>query len=149
MATQNFFAQNPFVQGAFADAMKQFSDVKPAQFDMNRAMDFSRKNVEAFSAANQTVAEGVQTIARRQAEIARNQVETMLQTSREMLTSGSPEVNTTRQAELARSVFESSLNNLRELSELATKSSFEVFDLLNRRAAESMDEISKFSKKAA
>ena len=149
MATQNFFAQNPFVQGAFADAMKQFTDIKPAQFDVNRAMDISRKNVEAFSAANQTAAEGVQAIARRQAEIARSHVESMLQTSRDMLTSGSPEVNTTRQAELAREVFEASLSNMRELSELATKSSFEVFDVLNRRAAESMEEISKFSKKAA
>jgi phasin family protein len=149
MATQNFFANNPFTQGAFADAMKQFSDMKTAQFDVSRVMDFNRRNVEAFSSANQTVSEGVQTIARRQAEIARNHVETMIQTSREMLTSASPEVNTSRQAALAREVFEASLSNLRELSELATKSSFEVMDVLNRRAAEGMEELSAFSKKAA
>ena len=149
MASQNFFSQNPFMQGAFADAMKQFSDIKPAQFDVSRAMDFSRRNVEAFSAANQTVAEGVQALARRQAEIARDQVEAMLQTSRDMLTSSSPEANTKRQAELARDVFETSLNSMRELSELATKSSFEAFDLLNRRAAESMDEMSNLTGKKA
>lgn len=151
MAMQNPFAQ--FAQGPFADAMKSFSEFKAPNFDMNNAMNFNRRNVEAASAAGQALAESAQAIARRQAEIARTHVEKMLKTSREMLVNGSPEVNTSRQVELARSVFESSLSNVRELSELVTKSGFEVFDVMNRRAAESLQEITSFAgntkKKAA
>ena len=47
------------------------------------------------------------------------------------------------------SFFENSLANLREMGEMITKSSFEAFDVLNRRAAESMEEISKTSTAAA
>ncbi len=142
--SQTMFAQNPFadaMKGPFADAMKSFTEFKAPNFDMNQAVTFNRKNAEAASAATQAVAESVQAIARRQAELARAHVEKMLKTSREMLVNGSPEVNTTRQIELARSVFEGSLSNVRELSELVTKSGFEVFDVLNRRAAESLSEI--------
>ena len=58
-----------------------------------------------------------------------------------MLVNGSPEINTGKQVELAKTLFESSLNNLREVSELVTKSGFEVFDVLNKRATESIEEI--------
>jgi len=164
MATQNPFAnmfsqnafQNPFAdafKGPVADAVKSFSEFKTPNFDMNHAVSFGRKNAEAASAATQAVAESVQAIARRQAELARAHVEKMLKTSREMLVNGSPEINTTRQIELARSVFEGSLSNVRELSELVTKSGFEVFDVLNRRAAEGLQEMTNVAastkKKAA
>jgi len=46
-------------------------------------------------------------------------------------------------------MFENSLSNLREVSELVTKSGFELFDVVNRRAAESLDEITSLSGKAA
>jgi len=87
----------------------------------------------------------VQAISRRQAELARQHVEKMLKTSKDMLVNGSPEINTGKQVELAKTLFESSLNNLREVSELMTKSSFEVFDVLNKRASESIEEISSFT----
>jgi phasin family protein len=134
-------------QNPFADMMKQFSDFKAPNLsampsiDMNRWMSAGRKNAEACSAASQAVAESCQAIARRQAELARAQVEKTLKTCKDMLVNGSPEINTTKQVELAKTMFESSLNNLREVSELATKSCFEAFDVLNRRASETIEEI--------
>lgn len=134
-------------QNPFADMMKQFSEYKAPNFasmpniDMNQMMSAGRKNAEACSAAGQAVAESCQTIARRQAELARAQVEKTLKTCKDMLVNGSPEINTSKQVELAKSMFESSLNNLREVSELATKSCFEAFDVLNRRASETIEEI--------
>ena len=59
-----------------------------------------------------------------------------------MLVNGSPEINTTKQVEFAKTLFESSLNNLREVGELVTKSGFEVFDVLNRRASQTLEEFS-------
>lgn len=134
-------------QNPFADMMKQFSEYKAPnfasapKFDMSQIMTAGRKNAEACSAASQAMAESCQSIARRQAELARAQVEKTLKTCKDMLVNGSPEINTTKQVELAKSMFESSLNNLREVSELATKSCFEAFDVLNRRASETIEEI--------
>jgi phasin family protein len=140
----------------YADLFKSWSDYKAPQmpgFDFSQALNSSRRNAEAVTAAGQTVAESVQAIARRQAELARAHVEKVLKTTKEMLVNGSPEINTTKQVELAKTVFESSLNNLREVSELCTKSGFEVFDVLNKRASATIEEISGHhapkSKKAA
>jgi len=148
-------AQNPF-----ADAFKSFSEFKspfagfkmpefkmPAMpslpsFDMTQMANVGRKNAEAVSAAGQAMAESAQAISRRQAELARAHVEKLLKTTKDMLVNGSPEINTTKQVEFAKTVFESSLNNLREVGELVTKSGFEVFDVLNRRASQSIEEIS-------
>src|SRR3954454_13152389 len=43
-------------------------------FDVTTVLDIQRRNVEALIAANQTIAQGLQTIARRQGEIARQSV---------------------------------------------------------------------------
>ncbi len=128
----------------YADMMKFWSDYKTpkmAGFDITQAVSFGRRNAEAVTAAGQALSESAQAISRRQAELARAHVEKLLKTTKDMLVNGSPEINTTKQVELARTVFESSLNNLREVSELVTKSGFEVFDVLNKRASESIEEI--------
>lgn len=136
-------------QNPFAEMMKNFSDYKmpsmPSMqmpsFDMSQVMTAGRRNAEACSAAGQAYAESCQAITRRQAELARAQVEKSLKTTKEMLVNGSPEINTTKQVELAKTMFESSLNNMREVCELVTKAGFEVFDIYNRRASESIEEM--------
>ena len=122
-----------------------FADAFKSTVDFNQVFSTVRRNIEAASAANQAAVEGAQAIARRQAEITRENVETALKASKDLLTSGTPETNLSKQAELTKSFFESALTNLREVSEMATKASFEVFDVLNQRAAASLEEISKAS----
>jgi phasin family protein len=122
-----------------------FADVFKNTLDFNQLFSTQRRNIEAISAANQAAVEGAQAIARRQAEITRSNVETALKASKDLLTSGTPETNLAKQAELTKSFFEGALTNLREVSEMATKASFEVFDVLNQRAAETFEEISKAS----
>jgi len=140
---------------AFADAFKMFGDFKsvtPA-IDPNQIFAATRRNLEAASAATQVLTEGAQAIIRQQAENARDSVEEFLKVSREMLTSASPESNAARQAEYARGLFEASNNALRESIEMATKSGYEAFDILNKCATECLDEASvttrKPSKKSA
>ena len=134
----------------YADYMKMFSEFKaPApNFDFNAVFGISRRNAEALSTAGTVVAESMQAASRHQAESVRNNVEHVLKTAKDMMVSGSPEINTTKQAELAKSLFEASVNNFREMSELVTKSMFEASDVLSKRAAESMEEISTLSKAA-
>lgn len=136
-------------QNPFADMMKNFSQMQAPtmpqmpSLDVNHMMNVGRRNAEACSAAGQAMAESVQAISRRQAELARAHVEKFLKTTKDMLVNGSPEINTTKQVEFAKTMFESSLNNMREVGELVTKSGFEVFDVLNRRASESIEEMTQ------
>lgn len=135
-------------QNPFADMMKTFSEFKAPTMgamptvDVNQMMASSRRNVEALSAAGQAMSESMQAITRRQAELLRAQVEKSLKTAKEQLVNNaSPEINTTKQVEFAKTMFESSLNNVREVCELVSKSNLEVFDKLNRRASESIEEL--------
>jgi hypothetical protein len=43
-------------------------------FDLNTVVDIQRRNFEAVTAANQTLVQGLQTVAQRQGEIARQSV---------------------------------------------------------------------------
>lgn len=123
---------------AFADWFKN-------TMDFNQLFSTQRRNIEALSEANQVVVEGAQAVSRAQAEAVRTNVESMLKSSKDMFTGGTPEASITKQADFAKSLFENTLANLREISEMVTKSSFEAFDVLNRRAAETMQEFGKAS----
>jgi phasin family protein len=122
-----------------------FNDFFKNAFDFNQLVSTQRRNIEAMSEANQVVVEGAQAISRRQAEVIRSNVEDVLKASKDLLTSGTPETNLTKQTDFAKSIFETTLSNLREVTEMVTKSGFEAFDVLNKRAAETLEEISKAS----
>ncbi len=117
--------------------------------DFNQLFSTQRRNIEAVSAVNQAVVESAQAISRRQAEVIRDNVENLLKASKDIMTSGTPETNLTKQADFAKTIFESTLSNIREVTEMVTKSSFEVFDVLNKRASETLEEISAASSKPA
>lgn len=122
-----------------------FADMFKNTMDFNQLFSTGRRNMEALSAANQVVAESAQAIARRQAEVTRANIDNALKVSKDLMTSGTPETSISKQSELMKAFFENTLTNLREVSELVTKSSFEAFDVLNRRTAESLEEISAAS----
>lgn len=122
-----------------------FTDLFKNAFDFNQLFATQRRNLEALSAANQAVVEGAQAIARRNAEVIRANTENMLRASKDIMTSGTPDSNISKQSDFAKAIFENTLSNLREISETATKSSFEAFDVLNKRMAESLEEISAAS----
>ncbi|MDX1974136.1 MAG: TIGR01841 family phasin [Rickettsiales bacterium] len=120
-----------------------FSDFFKNSLDLNQLFSTQRRNIETVSAVNQTVVESAQAISRRQAEVARDNVESILKASKDILSGNTPEASLAKQSDLAKSIFENTLANIREIVETATKSSFEAFDILNQRAAESLAEISK------
>lgn len=126
---------------AFADMFK--TDMFKNSFDYNQVLTTGRRNLEAASEASQAMVENVQAISRRQAEIARETVEGALKASKDIFTSGTPETNLAKQAAYAKDAFESALSNLREVSEMAAKSCFEIFDVVTSRASESIEELSK------
>lgn len=133
----------------YGDYMKMFSEYKAPGFDFNQVVTISRRNAEAFSTAGTVIAESAQAVSRHQAESVRNNVEKVLKAAKDMMVGGSPEINTTKQAELAKVLFEASLGNARDVSEMLAKSGLEALDVINKRAAESLEELGKIATKAA
>src|SRR3546814_16740078 len=54
---------------------------------------------------------------------------------------GAPEAKVAKGTELTKTAFEKAISNMKELSEMVAKSNGEAFDVINRRVAESLDEI--------
>lgn len=126
---------------SYKEAFKVFGDFKTPAFDFNSLIEVQRRNVEAFTAANQVVTEAVQTIARRQAEVLKSNIESATAAAKELTAGGTPELSIEKQANQTKALWEKSLANVREVSEIVTKSSFEAFDVLNKRATESFEEL--------
>ncbi len=133
----------------YNDYFKNFGNFENPVVDLNSLMSLQRRNFEALSAANQALVEGVQAVSRRNGEVARESVEGFLKATKDIMTGKSPENNTAKQADYVRSSYESAVSNAREISEMLSKSCFEAFDVLNKRASESVSELSKAAKKAA
>jgi phasin family protein len=127
--------------------MEQFSTfvrgLKLPEVDMNEIMASQRKNIEAFTKSVQTATEGAAAVARRQAEIlgaALEQAKTMM---REMTVPGSPTETVARQTEFAKKAFDTAIANARELAEMVEAANREAFEIIRKRASETLDEIRK------
>jgi phasin family protein len=124
---------NPFAQNLQA--------FKVPGFDVNTLLDIQRRNIEAVTAASQTVAQGLQIIAKRQGEIARQSVEQFRSLLSVTPASGPVEDKLIKQVDLAKTSFEKSVADARELSDLVTKVTEEATDILGRRVVASLDEV--------
>ncbi len=133
-----------------SDFFKSFSNFNVPSVDVNEFFNVGRRNLEAYSAANQAIIEGAQAINKRGSEVIQSNVEKCLSASRDILgNAASPETNTQKQSEVTKDVFETCVSSAREISEMASKSAFEAFDVINKRCAEAMEETNQIAKKAA
>jgi phasin family protein len=74
-------------------------------------------------------------------EIMRQSVEEAVGAAKTMTEAGSPHDKAAVQTEMVKDTFERTLANMRELVEMMSKSNNEAFDLLNKRFAQTMDEV--------
>ncbi len=93
-----------------------------AEFRLRWLLASQRKNIEAFTAANQRAVEGAQAVAKRQVELVRESVEELSKATKELVTAGSAEDKMTKQAETAKDAFESAVASVNELAGLMQKS---------------------------
>ena len=120
---------------------KQMGDFKFAAVDMEGVVATQRKNIEALAQANQLAVESMQAIARRQSEIFRQMMEEASSAMREVMAAGSPEEKAAKQAEIVKEAFTRAVTNMRELADLVTKSQTEALEVVQKRVADSLDEI--------
>jgi phasin family protein len=115
-------------------------------FDAGSIMSAHQHNVETLTAANQAIADSFQAIARRQSEIMRGYMEELATAIKEVVSAGSPETSAQRQAEFAKKSMESAVQHMREFAEMTSRSSSEVFEMVNKRVMSNLDELKKTAK---
>ena len=108
-------------------------------FDVTTVLDIQRRNVEALSAANQTIVQGLQTVVRHQGEIARQSAKQF----QDLLSVKPTSVEETlvKQIDVAKTSYEKTVADARELGDLVAKVGSEAVDILSRRVVASLDEV--------
>jgi len=110
-------------------------------FGINTVVDIQRRNVEALTAANQTIAQGLQTVVQRQGEIARQSVKQFQDLVSFKPSSTSVKETLVKQIDVAKTSYEKTVADARELGDLVTKVGSEAVDILSRRVVASLDEV--------
>ena len=108
-------------------------------FDVNTVVDIQRRNVEAVTAANQTLVQGLQTVMQRQGEIARQSVKQF----QDLLSVKPASVTETlvKRIDLTKTAYEKTVADARELGDIVVKVGSEAADILSRRVVASLDEV--------
>jgi phasin family protein len=133
----------------FYDLSKVFDGFRFGGFDVQAMAEAQRKNLEALTQANQLVIEGVRALVQRQSEIAQEAANGVSAVLRDWTQPGAPEDRMAKSIEAAKLAFERGIANTRELSEMGTKASADVFGVIERRLSEGFDEVRLYAKKQA
>src|SRR3954452_3949852 len=112
---------------------------KLSGFDVTTVLDIQRRNIEALIAVNQTVVQGLQTVAQRQGEIARQSVKQF----QDLLSVKPASVTETlvKQIDAVKTSYEKTVADARELGDIVAKVGSEAADILSRRVVASLDEV--------
>ncbi|MBF0094013.1 MAG: phasin family protein [Alphaproteobacteria bacterium] len=130
------------------DVTKMMGEFKMPGVDMESILSSQRKNIEALTAANRLAFEGIQAMMKRQTEILRQTMQEVAEATQGMAGTASPQEKLAKQTALAKEAFERSISNMREMSEMVAKSNSEVFELLNVRFSQVLDELKDVMVKA-
>ncbi len=151
---------NPFLDGDFAELFdvnrffEQFDVARlTEQFkfptaDGKRLIEAQQRNMEAITRANRIAMEGAQAMLRRQGEIFSDSLAEGGRAMHRLAAASTPEERMSVQTEIVKEAYERGLANLRELSELNSKSNEEATEVLNKRISEALEEMKDFLKSA-
>ncbi|WP_374445507.1 phasin family protein [Stella sp.] len=137
---------NPFLD---FDVTRMVGEFRMPGVDTEALLAAQRRNIEALTKANQLAAEGVQAVMKRQAEILRQTMEEASRMMGEIAKAGGPERQAVKQAEVAKTAFETAIANMKEIADLMTRANQDTFAVINKRVAESMEEVRAVMAKAA
>jgi phasin family protein len=130
--------KSPYDLGAMSKLLSEF---KVPEIDWQGLMAAQQKNWAALGQANQKWAESAQDVMRREVEIMQTAMAEAAEVSKEMMSSKDPGAAATKRLDQAKASFQKAIENMRSLSESASKSNQEAIDIIQRRAIESFDEI--------
>lgn len=116
--------------------------------NMDALMACHRKNIETWTAINQSAFEAMQTLARRQAEWARQGFEEATSLVNAVMTADTPEEKVMRHAEMSKSAVEKCVANARELAETVTRTNCQAIETVGNRMNQSLDELREIVRNA-
>jgi phasin family protein len=131
------------------DVTKMFADFRFRPFDVEAIWAAQRRNLEAFSQANQLAAEGMQALARRQIELTRETFEGFSALLHDLSQPVSPADRIAKNADYAKQMLEKGVNHGREVVTIAAKAGADAAEVLQKRATESLDEMRAMASKTA
>jgi phasin family protein len=133
----------------FFDLAKVFGDLRVPGFDLEALAESQRKNYEALAQANQLAIEAMRALTQRQGEIAREAVEEASSVFRDWAQPDAPGDRFAKNLDVAKLAFEKGIANVRELNEMGSKASADVFGIIAKRVSEGFDEVRFIAKKQA
>jgi len=123
------------------DVSKFMSSFKVPGFEYEALVEAQKRNIATFQEAGTIAGKTFQAIAQRQVEMAQKGLEVALAGANDVAKAKTPEDSLKCQAALAQRAFEVQVANLREIGEIAQKAGGEVFQVVNRRFLEGLDEL--------
>jgi phasin family protein len=139
-------ARTPFFD---FDVTKMFADFRFRPFDVEAVWAAQRRNLEAFTQANQLAIEGVQAVAKRQIEMTQQTLEDLSTLVRDMTQPSSTEARVAKHTEFTKKMIDKGLTHGREVAALAAKAGTEATEVLQKRTTEGLDEMRAFACKSA
>lgn len=126
----------------FTDMMKKLgAQFDIPSFDMSKAMDHHRRNLEALQRSWMALAGGATAVANRQRELFEAALQDALAMAKDYKPAGSPQEIFAKQTEFAGKAMEAVANNTRDIAELVQKSTTEALKIVHDRMHESYSEI--------
>ncbi len=114
---------------------------RPDFLPLNALAVFQQRNCEACAAASVVAMEGFQAIARQQLKLIQQAFANTTEGINLSAASQPPELKTAKQADLTRKAYQQVVTNTRELTDAVLHAIRQPLDILDRRFAESMEEI--------
>ncbi len=117
------------------------------QSTWEQALETSRKNFQAVTEANQRAVQGWQALAQRQSEMV---TQFLQDNGMPSYTEGTTtQERISKQADAIQAAYQRSIANTQELAELASKCTKDAADVISKRIAASVNELSTVAKAAA
>jgi phasin family protein len=128
----------------FSNYFKNWTEGNPLSesFNFDQFVTANKLNTKALSEVARTIAEGGQTLARRQAQILQKNAEDVVRFFREVSSNAkNPESNLAKQADFARASIESVIEDSRELFEITSRYNNEANEIISRRVSDAIADL--------
>lgn len=129
-------------QQFFTNSMKDLP-----QMDFSSFTNMVKKNTESLTTTNQMISDNLQSIVKRSAEVFQNNANEMFQSLQQAVSAESPTQASVHQQEYIKNSFTNSINNTKEIMDMVSKSSMELFESVGKNVSEQVHNIFDHSKK--
>lgn len=117
-------------------------------FDMQSLMELQRKNMQAFTEAQQLTMVGMQAVAQKQTEFFSQLMEDNSKLAKEMMGSATTEEKVACQANMVKKSYEKSMMNAQKIAEMVGNSNQQASEIIGKRISTSLDEMKASMDKA-